>query len=306
MRTLVGVSGDGQFSAALSLLAKLRFSDNHLTLAHVGTTFEPPIGPFPGMVGVYDSSEVDAALRDAGQQLLARASQAAARAGLAPDLETVYDVGSSSTVLMRLADQNNADLVAIGSRQQGAVESIFLGSVGRALAIGAHQSFLVVRRDINEQRPLRAVFATDHSEYADRCFDRLLQMNPEGLTHLTVMTALETRLDSPLSAEDDTDGSALAASLTEAETSLRERGQEMVDQVTATGRTGEFRLVEGFPIDAIRQTMGETQADLLILGARGHGLIERIFIGSLALHAVVAEPFSVLVVRLPQDQLSSH
>ncbi|RYG31629.1 universal stress protein, partial [bacterium] len=48
-----------------------------------------------------------------------------------------------------------------------------------------------------------------------------------------------------------------------------------------------------------RTTMSETGSDLLILGARGHGLIERLLIGSLALHVVVAEPYSVMVLRLP-------
>jgi nucleotide-binding universal stress UspA family protein len=51
--------------------------------------------------------------------------------------------------------------------------------------------------------------------------------------------------------------------------------------------------------DAIKQTMQEFNAQLLIVGAHGHGFFERMMLGSIALHQVVAEPHSVLVLRAP-------
>ena len=42
----------------------------------------------------------------------------------------------------------------------------------------------------------------------------------------------------------------------------------------------EFRFVRGRPNDVIRQTMHDTGADLLVMGAQGHGFIDRVLIGS--------------------------
>ena len=43
--------------------------------------------------------------------------------------------------------------------------------------------------------------------------------------------------------------------------------------------------------------MAEEQADLLILGSHGHGALERLALGSVSFHQVVATPHNVLVVR---------
>lgn len=291
MRTLVGIDRDRLYGSALVLLGRLGFAENQVTLAHIGPAVAAQLNPAPLVYAYYDTAELAATNQRVGTQLLTEATDVAAASGLG-GVETIFETGSSSVLLMRLADERRADLVAIGSGQHGAVESFFLGSVGRALAIGAHQSFLIARREANATGPLKAVFATDHSEYANRCFARLIDMNPEGLKHVTIVTATESNL---LASEDHPE-----LSLTEVEETMNRHGQEMVGRLEATGRTADFRLIEGFPAEALAKAMTDTDADLLILGARGHGLIERVFIGSLALHTVVAEPYSVLVLRIPE------
>ncbi|RYG24781.1 hypothetical protein EON82_09540 [bacterium] len=291
MRTLVGIDRDRLYGAALVLLGRLGFAENHVTLAHIGPAVGAQLSPVPLVYAYYDAGELAAVAKRVGTDLLQEATDVACASGI-DSVESVYEIGSSSVQLMRLADERRVDLVAIGSGQHGAVESFFLGSVGRALAIGAHQSFLISRREGNSTGPLKAVFATDHSEYANRCFSRLIDMNPEGLKHVTIVTATESNL---LATDDHPE-----LSLTEVEETMTLHGEEMVERLQATGRTAEFRLIEGFPAEAIAKAMTDTDADLLILGARGHGLIERVFIGSLALHAVVAEPYSVLVIRIPE------
>ena len=74
----------------------------------------------------------------------------------------------------------------------------------------------------------------------------------------------------------------------------------MVARLVDRGIGAEFRFPQGHPAEALREALDDTSSDLMILGAKGHGLFDRVFIGSLALHAVVAEPYSVLVLRMPQ------
>ena len=294
MRTLIGVDGDGLYRSAIDLVGRLRFAGNRATLAHVeaGISLEGNPGPM-----VYDyktADEIEQSLRVAGKGLLEEASQAASVAGLGESPNTEYIVGHASAALMDLAEEDRIDLVAIGSHGRGPTESFFLGSVGRAFAIGGRPSFLVARGEPKAQGPVRAVFATDHSEYADRCFARLLDMDPQGLERVTIVTVRDA------TKEADFAHSGIPYTMSDAEERMRKHGAEMATRLAAKGIGAEFRFAEGHPADALRKTMDETNSDLLILGARGHGLMERVFIGSLALHTVVAEPYSVLVLRMPR------
>lgn len=59
-------------------------------------------------------------------------------------------------------------------------------------------------------------------------------------------------------------------------------------------------MVEGLPIPSIREAMDETQSQLLILGAKGHGLIERISLGSVSYHFAVGERANLLLLRVAE------
>ncbi|RYG43009.1 hypothetical protein EON79_17815 [bacterium] len=295
LKTIVGIDSGRAYVPALRLLGRLRFKGNESILVHV----ESPIGivynPVPLAYDYGDEAAAERQARELGKTLLQQAQSDARDAGLEDDSKTIYAIGTSSGRLMDLADEENADLVAIGSRRQNSMESFFLGSVGRALAIAAHQSFLVARGKVDASGPVRAVFATDHSEYADRCFEKLLEMGAQGLGHVTVMTATEPAMGITYSGGVIPDG---VASIQEGH---MERGARLVARLAERGIQADFRLVPSAAETALRATMDETGSDLLILGARGHGLLERLLIGSLALHAVVAEPYSVLILRLPVE-----
>lgn len=299
MRTLIGVDGEGLYRSAIDLVGRLRFAGNRATLAHVEAAVGFVGNPGPMVYDYRSASEIEGVLRTVGRGLLEEASDAARAAGLGDLPKTAYAVGGASATLLDLADKERADLVAIGSHGRGPTQSFFLGSVGRAFAIGAHQSFLIARGEPKTHGPVRAVFATDGSEYADRCFARLLDMDPQGLSHVTIVTATDPSKENELAAAIGCDDRT-PYSVSEAEDCMRKHGAEMVSRLAAKGVGAEFRFAQGHPAEALREAMDETSSDLMILGARGHGLLERVFIGSLALHAVVAEPYSVLVLRMPQ------
>ncbi len=300
MRTLVGIDADELYIPAMKLLGRLNFAGNHVTLAHVDAPPGAVLNPSPLVYAYYDVAELEARMRNAGENLLDEAADCGKKCGLGAGIETEYALGHSSVTLMSLADVHQADLVVVGSGRLGPLGSFFLGSVGRALAINGKQSFLVGRNDDGRDGPVSAVFATDFSEYAERAFLRLLDMNPQGLGKVTLVTATDPKMETQLARETGVYNNS-ANPLTEIEQRMRECGERMVGRLKARGIEAEFKLVEGHAAETVRDTMSETGSDLLILGAQGHGLIERIFIGSLALHQVVAEPYSVLVLRMPEE-----
>ena len=302
MKTIVGVDQQGYYKSALDLLARLNFADSELHLAHVEPTMSTyglmPMAPVFTPPMMIEQADVAATISEMGHKLLVAAAADAKADGLG-DAHTIYTVGNSSQTLMRFADELPAQLIAIGARPHGVLESFFLGSVGRALAINAHQSFAIARRIHKERGPLHVVFATDHSPYANRCFDRLLAMQPKGVSRISILTVFESGVNWAQVGQTGFEPE-IPPSLEEIEDGITLRGESLVRKVIESGREADFHLVEGFAPEVIRETIKTVDADLLVIGARGHGLIERVLIGSLALHVVVSEQYPVLVIRVPE------
>jgi nucleotide-binding universal stress UspA family protein len=78
---------------------------------------------------------------------------------------------------------------------------------------------------------------------------------------------------------------------------LLKRNQTVADRLGAVGIEASPMVIDGHPNAAIHQAMGETEADLLILGAQGHGFIERLAMGSVSFYQAVSERHSVLILR---------
>jgi len=77
-----------------------------------------------------------------------------------------------------------------------------------------------------------------------------------------------------------------------------ERNEQVCERLRALGAQCESRVEEAHPNEAIQNAMKETEADLLILGAQGHGFWDRLAIGSISFHQAIAEPHSVLLLRV--------
>ena len=59
----------------------------------------------------------------------------------------------------------------------------------------------------------------------------------------------------------------------------------------------EVRVVDASPVDAILEEAAERQADVIVMGWRGHGAVRRLLAGSVSRGVVRTAPCSVLVVK---------
>jgi nucleotide-binding universal stress UspA family protein len=298
MRIVMGADGRPGEQAALNLIKRLRFGGGEAG-SEADVVYVIEALPFPWWgAGEMSSPEVVEQLMEAQEGIGIAVTKRVATdlGGAVRQTRCVIRHGSAPDQLMTHAEDAHADLIAAGGRAHGALSAFLTGSVGRGLVIGAKQSLLIAKGDPAPEGPVRAVLATDHSRYADRCLTTLLNLAPKGIAHLTVLTAYpresveairpflpEYVLD-PASWIDD---------------SLRQRNERVIERLTPLGCTFDSRVVNDPPNEAIKKAMQETGADLLILGAQGHGWVERLTVGSVSFHQVVAEPFSVLVLRAP-------
>ncbi len=76
--------------------------------------------------------------------IVAEAKSLAERAGLTR-LKTVVREGKPARTIVEYAQHNRIDLIVLGSRGAGEVESVLLGSVSQKVSFLAHCSVMVVR-----------------------------------------------------------------------------------------------------------------------------------------------------------------
>lgn len=293
MRIVVGADLMDYCEPSVQMLVRLRFQDAQADVVHA---IEPPQVPglgFPGGGGV----DLEAYLRvqeEAGQQVVQKVADQLEGAGI--PAQKVIRHGRAAQELLEHANEVNADLIAVGSSQKGSLRAFFTGSVSRGALSHASQSLLVTKGESPKNQGLTAVLATDHSNYMDQCIDKLIAFAPQGIEKLIVLTAFTVepelldffKLSVPSFAEEGT---------VWIEDHLHEKNRVLCEKLNWKAMDIESYVVQGEPTDAINAAMKESGADLLIMGAQGHGFVQRLALGSVSFHQVVAEPHPVLVLR---------
>ena len=292
MKAVVGIDIKGNYRHVLSLLSRMAFPTSSTTLLHVAD----PSLPFSY------SHAVDAALQaefarvthDLGLSALDGANLLAQEGKLQPKLKLIF--GKPAGMLIAEAENELADIVAVCASQHGMWSTSYLGSVSRALAISCRSTVLIAKGPVRPEGSISAVFATDHSPFAEECLTRFLHLNPKGVRQVHVVSAF--RVDSRESALIKARMPELGADI---ESCVREMVEcnnlKLCQKLHAAGYETTSTAVRGNPNDVIRQAMQNTRSDLAIVGSQGNGYTDRALIGSVSLHQVVAEPYPVLIVR---------
>lgn len=205
----------------------------------------------------------------------------AARAAAGGQATTLTRQGDPSTEL--LAAGRGADLLVVGSRGRSRLTEALLGSVSRACVTHAPCPVVVVRHPSSRAPVGRVVAGLDGSVHARAAL--LLAAEEAQLrgTKLQVLHAVYW----------DNIGTELATPTPE---QLEEWGHRLVDaELAATGVIGDVTVVHGHPGGVLVQHSGD--ADLLVVGTRGHNPAASLLLGSVSEHCVRYAPCPVLVTR---------
>lgn len=293
MRALLGIDDAGTCDVALRMTAKLGFDDLQTTLLHCVESVLPD-GSFPQLATGHAIAQMIQEREDTGRIVLESARQTMGELGIAA--ETRLEQGSPSVCVLRVADEIEADLIVVGCSNKGRWGTLFFGSVSQAVVTGARRHLAVVKREVPVDRPLTAVFATDHSDYTNRCLESLLALAPKGIGRIHVLTANEV---------DAKTAALVAKEMPEVAGDeegwlgqrLLRQNEAIATRFRGVGIEATGVVIDGHPNEAIRRAMEETEADLLILGAQGRGFIERLTMGSVSFYQAVSEKYSVLILR---------
>ena len=210
------------------------------------------------------------------------------------DPETVAVANHSpAEALYKLAEEERAILVVIGSSHRGALGRVLLGSMGVSLLHGAPCGIAVAPRGYAERTRrnlLRVGVAFDGSPEAWSALETGIGFADRLDTSLTVLTVAE-----PPRYGYSASLSALAAD--EYETHQHGERRQILDRALT-------RVPDGIPVDGrlLRGDPGQCLSDaakgldLLIMGSRGYGPLRRTLLGSVAARVMHTAECPLLVL----------
>ncbi|WP_176736734.1 universal stress protein [Oligoflexus tunisiensis] len=296
MKAVVGIDVTQESLHAVGLLGHLGFTAPQLQLVHVIERLSPeewanrPRNANDLLTQFLHMQEKE------GQEWLDKAAALAREYQLPAETSMKYG-NTVANQLLETAQEYQADLVAIGSRDESALGKLLIGSVGRKLATNSPLSLCICRHDMpTSVQTIDAVFATDHSEYASRCVDTLVQLAPRGIRRLTLMTAYPKQMVKTLRNFQPHVPADVSKWI---EVHLEQENSRIRDRLSPLGCDIQSRIMISDPDEAIDATMRQTGSQLLIMGAQGRGFLERLTTGSHTFRQAVTGKHSLLILRAP-------
>jgi nucleotide-binding universal stress UspA family protein len=193
-----------------------------------------------------------------------------------------------------------ADLVVMGTHGRGGLEHLFLGSVAEKLIRRLPCPVLTVCHEEGRtwEAPgliTRIVCATDFSPTSTEALRVAVSFADSSTSEVTLLHVVE-------GAPDFGDLTYIALPYAgplrqDLENAARERLGKMIEDVPGGAVRITPRVVSGRAYKEILRVAAEERADLLVVGAQGHGVIEHMLSGSNAQHVIRRATCPVLTVR---------
>ena len=196
---------------------------------------------------------------------------------------------SAARALYEYAEDQDADLIVVGSSHRGKVGRILPGSVGESLLRGAPCAVAVAPRGFARQE--HAGFhligiAYDGTEEADLALKEAQRISSSLGAELRVITVVPTVIALQMSA-------ALAGELLE---DLREEFRRYLERgLSELGQKTEAEAVlrEGDPAKVLAEQ--GIELDLLVMGSRGYGPVRSALLGAISSAVMRTAPCPVLI-----------
>jgi nucleotide-binding universal stress UspA family protein len=209
--------------------------------------------------------------------------------------------GKPAEEITALAEELDADLVVLGSREPGWLKRLVTGSVSEGVVRGAPCPVLVVRATA-AWPPTRIVVGDDGSGPAKRAGELAAELARLFGARILLVRAYENPPE-PVGGRGARERRELDADLWRGRRSLDERAGRLA--ALAHSRT-DTRMIEAKPALGVSSVADRDDGDgtLLAVGCRGLGLLGRAVSRSVSTHALRAARGPVLVVHLGASEAS--
>jgi nucleotide-binding universal stress UspA family protein/GNAT superfamily N-acetyltransferase len=294
MRVLLAIDGSASSDAARDLVASFDWPRETCVrvVSVVDVTSPALIGYSPYAMPYVDEHAVEAFL-DASVVEVVDGLQAV---GLRAERRLLH--GRPGSLIVQEATEFGAELIVLGSRGMGRIESMLLGSVSAEVVDHAPCPVLVARSDTVD----RILLATDGSATAGLAIDHLADRDYLARLPIEVVTvAPDVVARAPISAPE-VGAEALRGYQLELDDARRQAeaiAAAAAARLLAEGRTARWSITVGDPAHEIIEAAERLHCSLVVLGSRGLTGLRRLFLGSVARNVLLHTTASVLIVREP-------
>ncbi len=202
------------------------------------------------------------------------------------DWEPSVTIGRTAEEIARLAAENHVDLVITATHGRSGLKRMLLGSVTERLMHILPCPLLAVRLpgkpgDFKPYRPIimkRILVGCDFSPDSELAFNYGLSLAQEFESELHLVHVIEPPIyEDIIKGEERFDENRSEEDL---RVQLKESLDNMVPEEARTWCKPVVALVAGRSDEELAKYALVNKMDLIVLGVRGHGLVEKLFIGS--------------------------
>jgi nucleotide-binding universal stress UspA family protein len=283
---LIGIDGSGDSRAALRFGATLARAIG--AKLHTLWAWQYPSDTVAtiGRIALPDRDTADELFRD---QLARVVEQELGDDAASVEMEVAR--GPAVTALRHRAKDGDIDMIVVGSRGLGGFRGLLLGSVSQQLTEHARCPVTVVRRDAISLDPAlrRIMVGHDGSAHAGEALRFAGELATRSGGEVLVAYAV------PTSVVVDASDAAEAVS----PHGLHETVDAWCEPLRDVGLEPKIVVLDGDPRTELLSAAHDHNADLLVVGTRGHRAVSRLLIGSVAASLIRHNDIPVTVI--PRD-----
>lgn len=299
MRLLIGVDGSPSSLAAVNLAGRLVDASDEIALYYT-----------PVEIPLHGDATANHTMLDRARQALGEAVFAESRNHLPPALrdkvKTILGTQKPIRGVIAAVSDWRADVVCVGSRGLGPIESMLLGSVASAVVQSVQIPVLIARELLPQERQgLRVLLGYDRTNAAMQAAALHNFAWPTG-SECQIVDVIDA-LPGPLPAwMEKRARSADAEAMAEAWVhEHQEEKQECIERLQTFRKSLPeiFHscapiVAEGHPAEQILRVAAEDNSDLIVVGKSSRTLYQRVMLGSTSRAVLQQANCSVLVVPL--------
>jgi nucleotide-binding universal stress UspA family protein len=205
--------------------------------------------------------------------------------------------GNAAEMILRRAKQWPADLIVMGTHGRSGLKRLVLGSVSTAVTRSAECSVRIARPlEYRGQTEIRLLLAHDGSPEADAMVDAVCRRSwPKG-TEARVISVIRALVATRADQMAGIAGSVHDINVEERHW-MEMLGSEADRKFARTGLVTSSRVEEGDPITTLINEARSWNCDTVFMGARRHGAVDRVLVGSVSASVIACAPCTVEIVR---------